>query len=137
MRHPGTIRDERATASAFVVGMAITLLAVAGLVIDGGHALNARMKLADDTEQAARSGAQQVDEAVLRSTGDLRLDQGNARRAAATFIGRFNYSNAGIDVTEDEVTVRATDTVDTTMLNLIGIDHFEISAEATAEAVTQ
>ena len=40
--------DESGTATAFVVGFAIVLLACAGLVIDGGTALNARMTLADD-----------------------------------------------------------------------------------------
>lgn len=130
-------RDERGTATAFVVGMAITLLAVAGLVVDGGNALNARMKLADDTEQAARAGAQQIDQASLRTSGGIRLDEVAARRAAGQFIARFNYTNAGVEVNDDEVTVGATDTVDTILLSLIGFGSFNIRAEATAEAVTQ
>src|SRR5699024_8689066 len=87
-------REEGGTASAFVVGMAITLLAVAGLVVDGGNALNARMKLADDTEQAARAGAQQIDEVALRTTGNVRLDEAAAQHASTQFIARFDYSTA-------------------------------------------
>lgn len=131
-------RGERGTATAFVVGMAVTLLAVAGLVVDGGNALNERMRLADNTEQAARAGAQEIDLVALRGTpGVLRLDRGAAEARASEFIGRFQYTNQGIVVTDDEVTVAASDTVETKLLSLIGFDEFDISATATAEAVTQ
>ena len=65
---------ERGTATAFVVGFAVVLLACAGLVIDGGSALNARMTLADDVEQAARAGAQEIDILTLRSSNLVQLD---------------------------------------------------------------
>lgn len=130
-------RDELGTASTFVVGMAVTLLACAGLVVDGGNALNARMKLADDTEQAARAGAQQIDEMTLRSSGMLQLDRAAAQQSASQFIGRYGYTNAGVNVTATEVTVGATDKVDTILLSLIGVRSFNIRAVATAEAVTQ
>ena len=129
--------DDAGTATTFVVGMAITLLAVAGLVVDGGNALNARMKLADDTEQAARAGAQQIDELALRNNDVVRLDQGAARQAAGSFIGRFGYTNTGVAVTGDEVTVGASDQVDTILLSLVGFRSFQVNAVATAEAVTQ
>ena len=137
MSRPHRAGGESGATSAFVVGIAVTLLAVAGLGVDGGHALNARRKRADDTEQAARAGAQQIDETALRGSDVVRLDRGAAYRASANFLARFDYANAGIRVAEDEVTVRATDTVDTVLLSLIGIGQFDISAEATAEAVTQ
>ncbi|UAL28691.1 hypothetical protein K8W59_12555 [Nocardioides rotundus] len=130
-------RDDRGTATAFVVGMAITLLAVAGLVVDGGNALNARMKLADDTEQAARAGAQQIDELALRENDVVQLDQAAAQQAASGFIARFGYNNAGVNVTADEVTVGASDRVNTVLLSLVGVRSFEVNAVATAEAVTQ
>lgn len=135
--HRQRIRGERGTATAFVVGMTVTLLAVAGLVVDGGNALNARMKLADDTEQAARAGAQQIDELTLRSSDVVQLDATAAQQSASAFIGRFGYTNTGVAVNGDEVTVGASDRVDTILLNLIGFRSFQISAVATAEAVTQ
>lgn len=136
-RRPPRARDERGTASAFVVGLAVVLLACAGLVIDGGTALNARMKLADDAEQAARAGAQQIDQEALRGQGVLRLDQSSAAARARTHISSLGYTNAGVTVGADTITVSATDRVDTVLLNLIGIGNFDISASATAEAVTQ
>ncbi|MBF4161776.1 pilus assembly protein TadG-related protein [Nocardioides acrostichi] len=133
-------RGERGTATAFIVGLAVTMLACAGLVVDGGGALNARSRLADDAEQAARAGAQQLDIAELRNdgaAGRVELDPTVARdRAAAYLVGR-GYRVADIDVTGNTVTVRTHDTVDTKLLSLIGIDHFDVEASATAEAVTQ
>lgn len=134
---PPRSRDERGTASAFVVGLAVALLACAGLVIDGGTALNARMKLADDAEQAARAGAQQIDQAALRGSGVVQLDQDAAGTRARAHISSLGYTNAGVVVTGDTITVSATDAVSTVLLNLIGIGTFDISASATAEAVTQ
>ncbi|NYG55132.1 pilus assembly protein TadG-related protein [Nocardioides perillae] len=137
MSAPGRRRDERGTATAFVVGMSVTLLACAGLVVDGGTAINARMKLADEVEQAARAGAQQIDVDTLRATGTLQLDRGAAEQAARTFIGGRGYSGGAVAVDADTVTVTADEVVETTLLTLIGIRTFEVSATATAEAATQ
>lgn len=129
--------SERGTATAFVVGIAVTLLMCAGLVADGGTALNARMKLADDVEQAARSGAQEIDELSVRGDGAIRLDPERARTRAASYVNSRGYRNAGITVDEDTITVQAKDTVDTKLLGLIGINSFDVSASATSEAVTR
>lgn len=130
-------RDERGTATAFVVGMTVVLLACAGLVVDGGTAINARMKLADDVEQAARAGAQRLDLVALRSTGVVRLDEPAAEESARGYVVARGYTSGAVVVDDDSVTVTAEDVVTTRLLNLIGIDTFEVSATATAEATTQ
>lgn len=130
-------RDERGTATAFVVGMTVVLLACAGLVVDGGTAINARMKLADDVEQAARAGAQRLDLVTLRSTGVVRLDEQAAEQSARGYVVARGYTSGAVVVDGDSVTVTADDVVTTRLLNLIGIDTFEVSATATAEATTQ
>ncbi len=136
-RSPRASRDERGTATAFVVGMAIVLLACAGLVVDGGTALNARMRLADDVEQAARAGAQEIDVDTLRGTGDLVLDQGAAEaRARAYLIGR-GYRVGTVHADQDAVEVSATYHAPTKLLSLIDVNSFTVSASATAEAVTE
>lgn len=137
-------RDESGTATAFVIGFAVVLLACAGLVIDGGTALNARMKLADDVEQAARAGAQEIDLEVLRSENRVVLNPGQAETRAEEYLGSIGYSDydAAVVPCADGapgscVQVRAKDTVPVTMLKLIGVPPFDIRASATAEAVTQ
>ena len=123
--------------SAFVVGMAVVLLAAAGLVVDGGTALNARMRLADDVEQAARAGAQELSVSALRDDNLIAVDSAAASARARQYIAARGYTTAGVQVEGDTVTVTAVDTVDTVLLNLIGIDDFDIRATATSVAVTQ
>jgi hypothetical protein len=128
-------RDERGTATAFVIGMAITLLVLAGLVVDGGHGLNARMTLADDVEAAAIAGAQAVDEVRLRGPdSEIAVDRAAAEERARDVLGGRGYENIRVSATEELVTVTAEVTVPTIMLSLIGINEFTFEATATADA---
>jgi Flp pilus assembly protein TadG len=136
-------RDQRGTATAFVIGFAVVLLACAGLVIDGGTVLNARMRLADDTEQAARAGAQEIDVEYLRRSNVVSLDQVAAANRADAYLGSIGYRSYRSAVVRSgngqstSVRVDAQDTVPTTMLRLVNISSFTIRATATAQAVTQ
>jgi len=130
-------RDEGGSATVFVVGMAITLLACAGLVLDGGTALNARMRLADQVEQAARAGAQQIDVGVLRESGAVVLDEAAARDRATSFLRDLGHDDGSVRVDDGAITVTASDTVDTVLLSLVGIQKFDVNATATSEAVTR
>jgi Flp pilus assembly protein TadG len=137
-------RTEDGTATVFVVGFAIILLAFAGLVIDGGTALNERMKLADDVEQAARAGAQQIDVLALRENGVVRLDRGAAEARANDYLAQIGYGDHTATVvdcadgTPDAcVRVAAQKKVPTTMLQLVGVPPFTVQGSATAQAVTQ
>ena len=112
------------------------LLACAGLVIDGGSALNARMTLADDVEQAARSGAQQIDVVALRSNGVVQLDERAAEGRAFYYLGGLGYGVVRADAAGDAVTVAAQDTVAPKLLSLVGVPPCEIRACAAAQAVT-
>ncbi|HEX5987499.1 MAG TPA: pilus assembly protein TadG-related protein [Nocardioides sp.] len=131
-------RDEGGTATVFVVGFAVVLLACAGLVIDGGSAINARMKLADDVEQAARAGAQQIDIDTLRGSNVVTLDGLAAEARARQYLNALGYTRVTVPpVTGDTITVHAEDTTTTKLLSLIGVHDFDIAATATAQAVTQ
>jgi Flp pilus assembly protein TadG len=137
MHRSAHTRNERGSATVFVIGFAIVLLACAGLVIDGGGALNARMTLSDDVEQAARAGAQEVDVDYLRQNGVVRLNPGAAETAARSYLVSKGYTVGQVSATDDTVRVSAKDTVNTKLLMLIGVNSFDVNATATAEAVTQ
>ncbi len=128
------VRDERGSATAFVVGITVTMVVVAGLVVDGGGALNARMTLADDVEAAAVAGAQATDELRLRRDHVLVIDRSAAEQRAREVLAGRGYRGIVVTATDDSVTVTAHDTVATKMLNLIGINQFDIDATATSEA---
>jgi hypothetical protein len=132
-------RSERGSASIFVIGMSIVLLVCAGLVVDGGLAINARMRVADDAEQAARVAADSIDVELLRSGGALVIDAGLARQRASAYLARRGYS-AGqyqIDVDDAEVEVDVEDTTETSLLKLINIDSYDVRASARSVPETE
>ena len=128
--------DDRGAMSAFVVVLVVALLLLAGLVVDGGRAVNARALALDDAEQAARAGANQVDLAHLRQTGQVRLDRGEAERAARAFLVARGYDGGSVQVAPDgnSVTVEVSDHVRTVLLSLALVDDFTVEGTATARA---
>lgn len=138
MRLRSTERRERGGATIFVLSMSFVLMLCAGLVIDGGIGINTRMRVADDAEQAARAGANAVNVDMLRSGGVLEVDLALARTYAQDFLQARGY-DAGqfsIQANANTVSIVLRDTSETTMLKLIGINQYPVTARATATAAT-
>jgi Flp pilus assembly protein TadG len=125
---------DHGAATIFVVTFSIMLLVLAGLVVDGGLALNARQRVADDVEQAARAGSQQLDVAALRGEGVVRIDTTASKTAAVGFLLARGYPASGIRVSAgpQQVTIRATIQQPTALLSLIFIDRFTVTASGRA-----
>jgi Flp pilus assembly protein TadG len=125
-----------------VLGVSVALLLMAGLVVDGGNAINARQRIADDVEQAARAGATAIDQRALRDRGVLVLDRPAARRRATDYLVGLGYSAgditfpAALPQTTRQLSVSARDVVPTQILTLIGKNDFPVSASSTARAAT-
>jgi Flp pilus assembly protein TadG len=126
-------RDQRGSATVFMLGFATVLMVGAGLVVDGGLALNARSRLTDDAEQAARAGANAIDVNALRDRGELVVDPGRAQAVAAGFLADRGYQNISVSVNGNRVTASAESTADTAILGLIGIGSFTVRGDAVAE----
>ena len=128
--------DDRGSASAFVVAIMVALLVIAGLVADGGRAINARVAIADDAEQAARVAANQIDQATLRGGGRPQIDPVMATSKALDFLALRGYatSRASVRADVDAVTVTVSDDVPTGLLQLVMIDTFTVEGTATARA---
>src|ERR1035437_4087073 len=62
-------RGESGQTIAFVVGITLALLLLIGLTVDGGRILSARERALDEAQEAARVGAQQLDQAALHTRG--------------------------------------------------------------------
>lgn len=134
-------RDERGSAAIFLIGFAIVLVVAAGMVIDGGLAINKRMRVADDAEQAARAGANEIDIDRLRETGEIVLDQRLAKATAKHYLATLGYGAGQSDITVDQppnsrVRVELRDTQDSFLLQLIMISSFDVRAGADAEPNT-
>ena len=130
----GRRRDEQGSATVFVIGFAIVLFLCAGLVIDGGLAINKRMRIADDAEQAARIGADSIDVNEFRRTETLVIDQQLARQRISSYMADLGYGSGQFtaDIGSDRVGLQVRDSSKTYILNLFGV---QFPVRASAEAV--
>ena len=112
------------------------LLAMAGLVIDGGYALAARQEAAADAEQAARAGADAISRDSLRGGGPLHVDPAAATAAAHALPRRHAATTGSASVAGDAVTVTVRITRTTAILSAVGIDTLSATATATARGLT-
>jgi Flp pilus assembly protein TadG len=131
---------DRGSATVFVVAFAIVLFACAGLAIDGGRAINARDRVNDVAEQAARAGAGQLDDASLRGVnGTVVLDQAAAKSEADNFVTQANAAYTPHTIISPDgksVTVRVDATFKTAILGIVHINSIAISGTATAGPAT-
>jgi Flp pilus assembly protein TadG len=99
--------SERGSVTVFTVIMTITLIFVAGLVVDGGQILNAKREAANVAESAARAGAQEVDEDAVRAGEQTRIDDRRAVARAETFLVANGYQGT-VSVNGNTVIVNVT-----------------------------
>ena len=127
-------RTDAGTVTAFVVGLALALVAVAGLVVDGGLLLAARSAALDEAQAAARAGAQAVDVEVLRSGGPVSVQEDEARRRVTAYLARTGRTGV-VDVVGDEVAVHVEVPVRLSILGLFGVRPKVVRASGTARGV--
>ena len=128
-------RDERGGAMVLVAVWLLGLVAVAGLVADGGMVLAQRRALQNVADAAAAAGAMQLDESRYRASGgaDVSLDRGAAYAAAASSLAAEGGITYTVTASGARVEVRVARRAATAFLRALGIGHVTISARATAE----
>ncbi len=125
--------DEHGQAIVLVALMMTGLIAVVGLVTDGGLVFSQRRDLQNAADAAALAGAMQIDENVYRATGEVVLDQAAAREAAMAYLeneGNLTYS---VLVQPTGVQVSVSRQASTGFLRVIGINGVEVSARGSAQ----
>ena len=132
-RAPLRRRDEAGMVTAFVVIFTLALLLLAGLVIDGGLALAARVQAIDEAQAAARAGAQAINLPLLRSTGQIVLDPSEATADAERYLAATGHSGT-VTVNGNEVTVAVSINHATQILGIAGIDQLTVSGTGSATA---
>ena len=124
---------EAGVVTAFIVVMTVALIAVTGLVVDGGLVLADRQRALDAADAAARAGAQALDERSLRA-GQVSIDAGAADRQATGLLRREGLTGV-TSVNGDQVTVQVTLTRNLTILGAFGLRPLTIHAQGDATAV--
>jgi len=126
---------DRGTVAMFTAIFALFVIMLAGLLVDGGLAIHARERAADIAEQAARAGADDIDETALRETGEPTVNTatacGKAQQLASAYGGDIQFD--GCEPHTDEVTVTITIRVEPQLLNIVpGLGGFTMTSTATA-----
>ncbi len=124
---------ESGMVTAFVVIFTLALVLMAGLVLDGGLALAAKVQAIDDAQAAARSGAQAIDIPTYRASGQITLDPAQATADAERYLAAAGRTGT-VSVSGEQVTVTVTITQPTQILDLAGIDHLTETGTGTATA---
>lgn len=126
-------------AAVLLVVLTPALLALGGLLLDGGSQLAARQRAADMAEQAARAGADQLDTSGLRASGTPTLNGGAATAAACRYVRSVDPDatcSAQILAIAggQQVQVRVRTSTPTVLLGLVGINTLHTDALGTATA---
>ncbi len=125
--------DESGQAIVLVAVLMAGLVAVVGLVTDGGLVFSQRRDLQNVADAAALAGAMQLDEGVYRASGEVLLNEPAARQAAVQYLeaeGDLSYS---VVVGPTRVEVAVSRQASTGFLRVVGINGVKISANASAE----
>lgn len=124
--------DEDGRVTAFVVIMALAALLFAGLVLDGGLALAAKVRAIGEAQEAARAGAQEIDLAAYRADGTLRLVPQQASSAAQNYLAAAGHSGT-VSVAGNTVTVTVSISQPTQLLGLVNIGSINVTGTGQAQ----
>lgn len=126
---------ERGSITLMLAAMFVGLLAMFGIVIDGGIKLSAAENADAVAQEAARAGAGMVNQSAVYSTGTFRVDQQQALAAARGYLSRGGWHGSVRLSGRASISVRVTITEPTKVLSLIGIDSMSSTGSATASLV--
>ena len=112
------------------------LVALAGLVIDGGTKLNNAENAFAYAQEAARAGAGQVNRSAAYSGGTFTVDQSAALAAARAYLATAGVHGTVAPQGSTAISVTVTISAPTKVLSIIGIDHISATSSASASLVT-
>lgn len=127
------LKDQRGSVTLWTVIIVLGLMAVVGLVVDGGAQLRATQKADQLAREAARAAAQQLTPESLLGGKAVTIDQARARQAASSYIASSDASLAGVSVTSSRVTVRTSVRFTPVLLSSFGVGSVTVQGEGNAE----
>ncbi|MDP9180646.1 MAG: pilus assembly protein TadG-related protein [Chloroflexota bacterium] len=113
----------------------VGLIAVVGLVTDGGMVFTQRRDLQNVADAAALAGASQIDQSAYRASASetVTLDETAAYDAAVAYLEDEGGLTYAVNVAPGGVDVSVSRRASTGFLRVLGINGVDISASASAE----
>ena len=132
----GRTAREDGSLTLMLAGFMVALLALAGLVIDGGRKLNQSANAFAVAQEAARAGAGMVNRSAAYRSGTFLVDQAQAVAVARAYLASAGYPGTVTADGTQRIRVTVTVTEHTLVLSLIGIDTMTSTGSAVASLVT-
>jgi Flp pilus assembly protein TadG len=127
-------RNEQGSVTVFMVIIFSSLILLAGLVLDGGYTLAAKMRAISAADGAARAGAQAIQSTTYRDKGEVVFDA-----SAATAAGDAYLQESGIEGTttieNGVIVVRTKVPQSMAILGLAGVGPFELTGEGRSRLI--
>ncbi len=130
-------KGEDGVTALFVVLIAVALLSMAGLVIDGGYAMASNRRLTGQAEQAARIGADALDQDSLRDGGTPQVARDKAIAAAQNYLSSVGAPPGQITINQDTVTVTLASHSKTAILSAVGVTQIATGGSASAKSIDE
>jgi len=127
---------ERGSLTLMLAVLMVSLLVLAGLVIDGGRKLTESEGAYAIAQEAARAGAGMVNRSAAYRSGTFEVDSAQAVAAARAYLAAAGYRGSVSVSGADRIRVTVTVTEPTVALSLIGIDSMTSTGTAVASLVT-
>ncbi|CAB4612537.1 unannotated protein [freshwater metagenome] len=125
------MRGHRGSLSAMSVCLVLSVMALVGLVFDGGANVNEYMRLSDIAENAARVGAQEI---VGIRAGDAHIDSRKAAIACKNYLRSYGVAGS-VSITRESVMVAVEGDVTFQILSIIGLSGRHLRVVRTAGIV--
>jgi hypothetical protein len=127
-------REDSGAATVQILYIGLIGLVFAAALFGAGTVLAARSGGYSLAQSAARAGAQQIDLAVYRTTGQVRLDPARAAQAAKQYLAAAGATGTVDKVTVAQITVTATSHQRTPALRYFGYPTVTVTSTASATA---
>jgi Flp pilus assembly protein TadG len=135
-RLAGRARPDRGSITLMLAALGVALIALAGIVIDGGAKLRAAENADAVAQEAARAGAGMVDQSAAYAHGTFVVDQAQAISAARAYLAAGGFRGTVTASGREAIQVRVTITQPTRVLSIIDINSMTSTGSATASLVT-
>lgn len=128
--------SERGSISSWMISGAFILILGVGIAVDLTGQVHAQTRANDLANEAARAGAQQLNEdTAITGGGGASLDTAAAREAASAYLASAGLGAPTLRVSDDVVEVTVETQYETKFLSIIGLTTMRAQGTGEARAV--